>query len=126
MKFTIYDLRFTNVGTALITFCLLGLLPSYGAENLLITGATVHTVSGNTITNGEVLLQNGKITQVWDTTGARDRKLVPTDTTTVDLKGLHLYPGMIALNTDLGLMEIEAVRATRDDREVGEYTPEVL
>jgi hypothetical protein len=32
---------------------------------------------------------------------------------------------MIALNTDLGLTEIDAVRATVDSREVGEYTPDV-
>jgi len=42
------------------------------------------------------------------------------------LKGLHLYPGMIALNTTLGLLEIGAVRATHDDTEVGEgYNPDV-
>jgi imidazolonepropionase-like amidohydrolase len=41
------------------------------------------------------------------------------------LDGLHLYPGMIALNTDLGLLEINAVRATVDVRESGEYTPDV-
>ena len=96
------------------------------AENLLLSNGIIHTVSSGAITNGEVFVQNGKIVQVWDTSGARERKILPTDVTVIDLKGQHLYPGMIALNTDLGLMEIEAVRATRDDREVGEYTPEVL
>jgi len=32
---------------------------------------------------------------------------------------------MVALNTELGLVEIGAVRATHDEREVGEFTPEV-
>jgi len=36
-----------------------------------------------------------------------------------------LYPGMIALDTALGLKEIGAVRATVDEREVGEFTPDV-
>jgi len=45
---------------------------------------------------------------------------------TLDLTGQHLYPGMIALNTLLGLMEIEAVRSTLDTTEVGEdFTPDV-
>jgi imidazolonepropionase-like amidohydrolase len=48
-----------------------------------------------------------------------------TDAKQISLAGLHLYPGMIALNTDLGLTEIGGVRATVDSREVGEYTPDV-
>jgi imidazolonepropionase-like amidohydrolase len=41
------------------------------------------------------------------------------------LQGQHLYPGLIALNTALGLTEIAAVRATQDSSEVGDYTPDV-
>src|SRR5439155_267521 len=41
------------------------------------------------------------------------------------LQGQHLYPGIIALNTVLGLTEISAVRATQDTTEVGDYTPDV-
>lgn len=88
------------------------------AELLILTGAKVHTVSGETIPAGQVLIKDGKISAVGKTVSA-------TDTKTVDLAGLHLYPGMIALNTDLGLVEIGAVRATRDQSEVGEFTPEV-
>ena len=96
------------------------------AETLLLKGATVHTVSGANFSPGEVLIQNGKVIQVFDVSKQTlTRRLLPTDTVEVDLKGLHLYPGMIALNTDLGLVEIDAVRATRDDREVGDYTPDV-
>jgi hypothetical protein len=36
-----------------------------------------------------------------------------------------VYPGVIAMDTTIGLNEIEAVRATRDSREVGGVTPEV-
>lgn len=88
------------------------------AETLVLTGATVHTVSGETITNGQVLVRDGKITAVGTSVAAADAKKISLD-------GLHLYPGMIALNTDLGLAEIDAVRATLDIREVGEYTPDV-
>jgi imidazolonepropionase-like amidohydrolase len=72
-----------------------------------------------------VLFQNGKIIQVWAAPTARDSRILPTDTKTIDLSGLHLYPGLIALGTELGLVEIEAVRATRDAGEVGEFTPEM-
>jgi imidazolonepropionase-like amidohydrolase len=88
------------------------------AETLLLTGVTVHTVSGETIPAGQVLITDGKISAVGKTVSANGAK-------PVDLNGLHLYPGMIALNTELGLVEIGAVRATRDFSEVGEFTPEV-
>lgn len=96
----------------------IGLFPlSANAETLLFTGATVHTVSGATITNGQVLVRDGKIVEV----GA----VIKPSGKQISLQGLHLFPGLIALNTDLGLTEIDAVRATVDSREVGEYTPDV-
>ena len=125
MKFTIYDLRFTPRRWAVVALSLLSPLPSLPAETLLLTGATIHPVSGATIPQGEVLVQNGKIIQVWDVAATKDRKILPTDAKKVDLKGLHLYPGLIALNTQLGLVEIGAIRSTHDEREVGEFTPEV-
>jgi len=109
-------LRFAT-GLVLVFVSLVGCFSSR-AETLLLTGATVHTVSGETITNGQVLVRDGKIAAVGSSVSAADAKAVPLD-------GLHLYPGMIALNTDLGLAEIDAVRATLDVREVGEYTPDV-
>lgn len=89
------------------------------AETLLFTGATVHTVTAGTITNGCVLAKDGKIANVFNA-------MPTTDAKPVSLGGQHLYPGLIALNTDLGLVEIGAVRATVDTREVGEFTPDVF
>jgi imidazolonepropionase-like amidohydrolase len=88
------------------------------AETLLLTGATIHTVSGVTITNGQVLVRDGKIAAIGNSIPAAEAQKI-------SLNGLHLYPGLIALNTDLGLVEIDAVRATVDVRESGEYTPDV-
>jgi len=119
MKSTIYDFRFTGwlqFAGALVGVCLLS--ATVRAESLLLTGATVHTVSGDTISAGQVLIVDGKISAVDKTVAASEAK-------TIDLSGQHLYPGMIALNTELGLVEISAVRATRDFAEVGEFTPEV-
>ncbi|MEI9863441.1 MAG: hypothetical protein WDN00_02585 [Limisphaerales bacterium] len=88
------------------------------AETLLLHGATVHTVSGETFSPGDVLIKDGKIAAV-------GKALPAGDATIVDLAGKHLYPGMIALDTTMGLTEIDAVRATQDSREVGDYTPDV-
>lgn len=88
------------------------------SQSLLLSGATVHTVSGETLSPGNVLIQNGKIAAVGTA--------IPTSSAkTIDLKGQHLYPGMIGLDTLLGLTEIGAVRATQDSAEVGEFTPDV-
>jgi imidazolonepropionase-like amidohydrolase len=87
-------------------------------ETVLLIGATVHTVTGETLSPGQVLVQDGKIAAVGKT-------VTNSGATTIDLKGQHLYPGMLALNTLLGLTEIEAVRATQDNTEVGEFTPDV-
>ena len=46
--------------------------------------------------------------------------------TIIDGRGLHAYPGLIALSAPTGLIEVEAVRATRDNAEVGEYNPNAL
>jgi imidazolonepropionase-like amidohydrolase len=92
--------------------------PAAAAETLLLTGATVHTISGETLSPGQVLLKDNKIAAV-------GKSLSAGGTKTLDLTGQHLYPGMIALDTMLGLMEIGAVRATQDSTEVGEFTPEV-
>jgi imidazolonepropionase-like amidohydrolase len=105
----------TALGTlALMVF----LLTTAFAETMLLTDATIHTVTSGTITNGQVLVRDGKITAVGISVAATEAKRI-------SLAGLHLYPGMIALNTDLGLVEIGSVRGTIDVKEVGEYTPDV-
>lgn len=88
---------------------------------VLIENATVHTVSGGTIENGAVLFENGRITGVGQAISG-----VPGDTHRIDATGLHVYPGLIAANTVMGLVEIGAVRATRDYGETGSITPEVF
>ncbi|MBI3271495.1 MAG: amidohydrolase family protein [Planctomycetes bacterium] len=88
------------------------------AEDVLLSGATVHTVSGEPLAPGQVLLRDGKIAGVGKTVDAPGAAVV-------DLAGLHLYPGLLAATTSLGLAEIGAVRATQDTSEVGAYSPEV-
>lgn len=70
------------------------------AGTFAITNARVVTVSGQTIENGTVVIQNGKIAAV----GANVQ--IPTGAERIDAKGLSVYPGMIDAGTNLGLAEI--------------------
>ncbi len=116
--------RRLTAGLALVAALLAACFIPARAETLLLTGATVHTVSGATYAPGDVLIKDGKITGVFDA-GRAQRPPDVAGTVKIDLRGQHLYPGLIALNSGLGLAEISAVRATLDSREVGEFTPEV-
>ena len=103
---------------SVVIFLLLFLTLSAAAASFVLTGATVHTISGETFSPGQVLIKDGKIAEVGKTVSA-------AGTQTINLTGKHLYPGMIALNTVLGLTEISGVRSTQDTTEVGDYTPDV-
>ena len=70
------------------------------AGTFAITNARIVTVSGTTIENGTVVIQNGKIAAV----GANAN--IPSGAETIDGKGLSVYPGMIDAGTNLGLSEI--------------------
>jgi imidazolonepropionase-like amidohydrolase len=89
---------------------------------LYLAGATVHTVSGESIKGGGVLMEDGKIAAVRE---AGDQSALPDGTEVIDVSGQHIYPGLIAANTVLGLVEISAVRSTRDLVEPGALNPNV-
>lgn len=118
MRFQIRRPTFHLAGLLAATLAL-GCANKVSAESILLQGATVHTVSGEVVTNGQVVIEGGKIKTIAD--GAKNLSANKK----IDLKGLHLYPGMVALNTALGLGEISGIRSTRDFNEVGEYTPNV-
>ncbi len=96
------------------------LLPAAGAPagTLLLRGATVHTVTHGTLTPGDVLVRDGRIAAVAP-------RIDEAADVSIDLAGLHLFPGLISASTDLGLVEISSVRASIDDQETGEFTPEI-
>jgi len=91
------------------------------AQTTLLYNATVHTGTGETFTNSGVLIDGQKISLVLD--GKAATRLAVHDM--IDLKGQHIYPGLIAVDSILGLTEIEGVRATQDFKEVGDYVPDV-
>ena len=86
---------------------------------IAIVGATVHPVDHAPIPSGTVLFEKGKITAIG--VGIT----LPRGTQVIEGAGKHVYPGLIAPSTQLGLIEIGAVRATRDQVEVGAMNPNV-
>ncbi|MFQ6046958.1 MAG: amidohydrolase family protein [Gemmatimonadales bacterium] len=94
--------------------------PLQGSVTALV-GATVHTVSGPDIVNGVVLVAEGRISAV----GRSGAVQIPDGARVVNVAGKHVYPGMINPITQLGMVEIGAVAASRDDREVGRSNPHI-
>lgn len=92
------------------------------ADNVVLTGATIHVGNGDVIENGLIQIENGSIVSIGD---AASTRLVGEADTSINVSGKHIYPGFIALNTTMGLVDIAAVRATRDYYETGTLNPNV-
>lgn len=89
--------------------------------NFALTNATIETVTKGVITNGTLLMQDGKILAI----GAATAVSIPDDFTRIDCTGLTVYPGMIDGGTKLGLSEIGSISLTQDYNEVGDFTPQM-
>ena len=85
---------------------------------VLLKNGFIHTVSKGMI-EGSILFEKGKITRI--------AKYItpPKDCEIIDLNGKHVYPGMIAAVSGLGLIEINAVAVTNDHSERGDFNPNV-
>ena len=96
-------------------------LPAYADEPVTaLVGATVHPVADPDVPGGVILIQGRRILAVGKDVA------VPAGAVTVDLKGLHVYPGLIDSMTRLGLVEIGSVDMTNDaDEATGASTPQV-
>lgn len=88
---------------------------------VVITNAAIFPVSALPIPDGTLIAENGVITFVGPSAEAPP---TPEGATVVDAGQRRLYPGLVAANTIMGLMEIDSVRATMDSNEVGDVTPE--
>ena len=90
-------------------------------QAILIMGATAHLGNGSVIQNSAIGFENGKLTLVADATVIRiDRTKYGK---IYDAAGKHVYPGFIAPDSRLGLVEIDAARPTLDFAEVGSMNP---
>src|SRR6185436_14337016 len=90
-----------------------------GGDVLAIVGGTLHPIDAPDVPNGTLLVQGGRILDL----GADIA--VPAGAQVIDAKGKHVWPGMIALDTSLGLREIGSVPGTLDDSEVGGNQPDL-
>lgn len=90
-----------------------------GTRNIALVGGTVHRVDDEPIEGGTVLMYGNLIRNV-----GKDIEL-PEDTDVIDVTGKHVWPGMISLNSRLGLHEIGAVAETDDTRERGGNQPDL-
>ena len=92
-------------------------------ESVLIMNATAHIGNGKVIENSLIGFKDGKLTLVADATTTR---IDPSSyDQVISADGKHVYPGFIAVNSSLGLAEIDAVKATVDDAEIGGIIPHI-
>ncbi|SFR81392.1 amidohydrolase family protein [Maribacter stanieri] len=89
-------------------------------EAITIEGATAHLGNGEVIESSLIMFEDGKITFVGDSKMRIARK-----GKVIDATGKHVYPGFIAPAKTLGLVEIDAVRASNDEDEIGDFIPHV-
>nr|WP_309760076.1 amidohydrolase family protein [Flavobacterium sp.] len=93
------------------------------SKSVLILNATAHLGNGTIIENSAIGFVDGKINLVADArvirlaSGAYD--------ITVEASGKHVYPGFIAPNSTLGLVEIDAIKSSDDEDEIGTMNPNV-
>ena len=102
-------------------------------KSVLIFGGITHVGDGQIINNSVIGFTDGKIDLIASSEENWSDKLLNmfSDSnnkkydTIIDASNQHIYPGIIALNSNLGLVEVDAVRASVDDDEAGTYLPEV-
>jgi imidazolonepropionase-like amidohydrolase len=90
-------------------------------KTIFISGAITHLGNGKVIENGYLSLKDGKIVDIGDATNLRPAK----HDIMIDATGKHIYPGFIAPNATLGLVEIDAVKASDDESEMGQMNPHI-
>ena len=86
------------------------------AEVVALVGATVHPVSGPEIANGVVLFDGARITAV----GRAGEVTVPPAARVIQCDGKHIYPGFVDPTSQIGLRELESVRGSTDQEEIGD------
>jgi imidazolonepropionase-like amidohydrolase len=92
-------------------------------KSILLLNGFAHLGNGKIIENSAIGFKEGKIILVADaktvkfSSGAFD--------ITIDATGKHIYPGFIAPNSTLGLVEVDAVKSSDDESEIGDMNPHI-
>ena len=88
---------------------------------IILTGAIIHVGNGQVIQNGVIAFDKGFITSIGPASTTVDR----ATSEVIDLTGKHIFPGIIAMGSTIGIQEIASVRATLDFEEIGDINPHV-
>lgn len=109
---------------AIVGLFILFFTPHINAQSasVLLVGATIHVGNGTVIENAVVGITNGKINLVSSASGSYNKSEYSE---TITITGKHVYPGIIAPSSTLGLTEVDAVRSTNDYSDVGAILPNV-
>jgi hypothetical protein len=91
------------------------------SEFIAIIGGTAHIGNGNVIQNSLITFENGVLQNVSKYIGTEDTSNMKV----INAENQHIYPGFIVPNSTLGLIEIDAVRASDDDSEIGTWNPHI-
>lgn len=84
-------------------------------------GGIAHIGNGEIIQNSIISIINGKISLIGNAEVIKPTK----HDIIIQANGKHIYPSFIAPNSTLGLVEIDAVRASDDESEIGEFNPHI-
>ncbi len=119
-----YFLQFTFLISAIFASSILAManpeVPGKPQEKpIALVNAVIHPISGDVIDRGTILFDKGKIVAV-----GKD-VVIPEGAEKIDLDGKHVYPSLFDAWTDLGLVEINSVKATVDVQESGQINPNV-
>ena len=80
------------------------------SEELLLKNAKIHTATDRgTIEKADILIRDGMIVRI-------GKNILSSRAVEEDLSGKVISPGLIAPQTQLGIVEIELIPETRDDR----------
>lgn len=90
-------------------------------QAIALTGGTIFPVSGPRIDDGVLVFDEGRIVSV----GPADTVKIPQRAKRIDCTGKQIYPGLFESHSQLGLIEVSAVRASNDRSETGGIKPNV-
>lgn len=90
---------------------------AFSQESILIKNGKIVPVVGDTIANGSLLIQDGKIAKI-----GTDIE-IPPHTIVIDAKGNRVYPGLVAAMTAIGVTGYPG--SGNDVNELGVVTPQI-
>ncbi|MEY2595522.1 MAG: hypothetical protein RI965_794 [Bacteroidota bacterium] len=115
-----YTLLYIILFAAQLSFAQENVYPAKKQEKpVFISNGMVHVGNGTVLNNASVEINDGKIVNVGTGIAPSANAIV------IDAKGKHVYPGLILSNSNLGLVEVNSVRATADAVEIGEFNSNI-